>query len=45
LGELVALGPEEVVLRTKERGEVDCLIHFPRLGFVVRAVEGEGSRL
>jgi len=39
-GELVKIGVEEVVLKPSERGTVDCRIHFPRLGFVVKVVEG-----
>lgn len=39
-GELVKIGVEEVVVKPSERGIVDCRIHFPRLGFVVKVVEG-----
>lgn len=39
-GTLVAVGVEEVVLRPSGKADVDVLVHFPRLGFVVRAVEG-----
>ncbi|KAH7402195.1 hypothetical protein DE146DRAFT_652672 [Phaeosphaeria sp. MPI-PUGE-AT-0046c] len=39
-GTLVAIGVEEVVLRPIAKAEVDVLVHFPRLGFVVRGVEG-----
>jgi hypothetical protein len=40
LGTLVKIGVEEVVITPVERGELDVRIHFPRLGFVVRVVEG-----
>lgn len=43
IGELVKIGVEEVVLKPAENGEIDVRIHFPRLGFVVKVVEG--SRL
>ncbi|KAF2637318.1 hypothetical protein P280DRAFT_114643 [Massarina eburnea CBS 473.64] len=45
VGTLVGLGVEEVVVETVEKGEVDVRIHFPRLGFVVRRVDGGGSKL
>jgi len=38
LGELVALGVEEVVIKPKEKGKVDVRIHFPRIGFKVEAI-------
>lgn len=40
VGVLVKLGVDEVVIRPVEVGEVDIRIHFPRLGFVVKLVEG-----
>ncbi|KAF2785837.1 hypothetical protein K505DRAFT_330757 [Melanomma pulvis-pyrius CBS 109.77] len=43
LGTLVKIGIEEVVIKPTERGELDVRLHFPRLGFVVKIVEG--SRL
>ncbi|KAF2260897.1 hypothetical protein CC78DRAFT_555349 [Lojkania enalia] len=43
VGELVKIGVEEVVIKPVEKAEVDCRIHFPRMGFVVKVVEG--SRL
>jgi hypothetical protein len=43
VGVLVKIGVEEVVIKPSERGEIDVRIHFPRLGFVVKVVEG--SRL
>lgn len=39
LGTLVAVGVEEVVLKPEGEAEVDVLVHFPRLGFVVRGVK------
>jgi hypothetical protein len=43
VGTLVRIGVEEVVIRPNEKAEVGVRVHFPRLGFVVRVVEG--SRL
>lgn len=43
VGELVKMGVEEVVIRPLESKELDVRVHFPRLGFVVKVVEG--SRL
>jgi hypothetical protein len=43
VGKLVRIGVEEVVIKPSEKGELDVNIHFPRLGFVVKVVEG--SRL
>ncbi|KAF2648655.1 hypothetical protein K491DRAFT_698750 [Lophiostoma macrostomum CBS 122681] len=40
VGTLVKIGIEEIVIAPTERGELDVRIHFPRLGFVVRVVEG-----
>ncbi|KAF2728005.1 hypothetical protein EJ04DRAFT_120401 [Polyplosphaeria fusca] len=40
VGHLVKIGVEEVVIRPAEKGVVQGRIHFPRLGFVVRVVEG-----
>jgi len=40
LGALVKFGVEEVVIKPHEKAEVDVRVHFPRLGFVVKAVEG-----
>jgi hypothetical protein len=39
-GTLVKIGVEEVVIKPTEGGELDVRIHFPRLGFVVKVVEG-----
>lgn len=44
VGELVKIGVEEVVIKPVESAELDDIrVHFPRLGFVVKVVEG--SRL
>lgn len=43
VGTLVSLGVEEVIITPVEKAELDVRIHFPRLGFVVKVVEG--SRL
>jgi hypothetical protein len=43
VGTLVRIGVEEVVVRPNEKAEVGVRVHFPRLGFVVKVVEG--SRL
>lgn len=43
VGTLITLGVEEVVITPVEKAELDVRIHFPRLGFVVKVVEG--SRL
>jgi glutathione S-transferase len=40
VGTLVKIGVEEVVIRPNEKAEVDVLVHFPRLGFVVKVVDG-----
>ncbi|KAK5133548.1 hypothetical protein LTR08_007587 [Meristemomyces frigidus] len=43
VGTLVALSPEEVVMKPKQlerKAEVEVRVHFPRLGFVVRPVGG-----
>jgi len=40
VGTLVRIGVEEVVITPNERAEVDVRVHFPRLGFVVKGVEG-----
>jgi glutathione S-transferase len=40
LGTLVKIGVEEVVIKSHEKAEVDVRVHFPRLGFVVKVVEG-----
>lgn len=39
VGVLVGLGVEEVVVRPMEGGDVNCRVHFPRLGFVVKAMD------
>lgn len=44
VGELVKIGVEEVVIKPNESAELEGVrVHFPRLGFVVKVVEG--SRL
>ncbi|KAH8719159.1 hypothetical protein GQ44DRAFT_623977 [Phaeosphaeriaceae sp. PMI808] len=43
VGTLVKIGVEEVVISPNEKTEVDIRLHFPRLGFVIKVVEG--SRL
>ncbi|KAL5114039.1 hypothetical protein ACEQ8H_008095 [Pleosporales sp. CAS-2024a] len=37
VGTLLRIGAEELVIRTAERGQVDVVVHFPTLGFVVKA--------
>ncbi|KAJ4986173.1 fungal specific transcription factor domain-containing protein [Stagonosporopsis vannaccii] len=44
-GRLVGIGVEEVVVQPEEEGEVGIRVHFPRLGFVVKVVDGERARL
>ncbi|KAF2125675.1 hypothetical protein P153DRAFT_425500 [Dothidotthia symphoricarpi CBS 119687] len=44
VGVLVGIGVEEVVVAAGGEAEVGVRIHFPRLGFVVRVLEG-GSKL
>jgi hypothetical protein len=40
LGTLVKIGVEEVVIKPHDKAELDVRVHFPRLGFVVKVVEG-----
>jgi hypothetical protein len=40
VGTLVKIGVEEVVIKPHEKAEVDVRVHFPRLGFVVKVVDG-----
>jgi glutathione S-transferase len=40
VGILVKIGVEEVVIKPEGKAEVDVLVHFPRLGFVVKVVDG-----
>jgi glutathione S-transferase len=40
VGTLVKIGVEEVVIRPNGKAEVGVLVHFPRLGFVVKVVDG-----
>lgn len=43
LGMLVKIGVEEVVIEPVGKGEIEVRIHFPRLGFVVKTVEGRSK--
>lgn len=43
IGRLIDIGIEEVVIEPEKRGEVAVCLHFPRIGFVVKDLEG--SRL
>ena len=48
IGTLVALSPEEVVIRPKKLGgtaSIDTYVHFPRLGFVVRPMTKPSAKL
>jgi hypothetical protein len=40
VGTLVKIGVEEVVIKPHEKAEVEVRVHFPRLGFVVKVVDG-----
>ncbi|KAF2824601.1 hypothetical protein CC86DRAFT_353042 [Ophiobolus disseminans] len=40
VGTLVKIGVEEVIIQPSEKAELDVRVHFPRLGFVVKVVEG-----
>lgn len=40
VGILIKIGVEEVVIRPVEKAEIEVQVHFPRLGFLVRVVEG-----
>ncbi|KAF1919243.1 hypothetical protein BDU57DRAFT_568596 [Ampelomyces quisqualis] len=40
IGILVKIGVEEVVIKSGKKAEVDVMVHFPRLGFVVKVVKG-----
>ena len=43
-GELVGLNEEEVVLRVRtKQGDNTILLHFPRVGYRLRRVKGDGS--
>ncbi|ORY01177.1 hypothetical protein BCR34DRAFT_494055 [Clohesyomyces aquaticus] len=39
VGVLVGSGVEEVVVLPEEKGELECRVHFPRVGFVVKTVD------
>lgn len=45
VGRLVRIGVEEVVIEPHEDGEMKVRVHFPRLGFVVKVLDGERARL
>jgi glutathione S-transferase len=45
VGVLVKIGIEEVVIEPKEKGEIEVRVHFPRLGFVVKAADGQKAKL
>ncbi|KAF2437229.1 hypothetical protein P171DRAFT_437920 [Karstenula rhodostoma CBS 690.94] len=40
VGTLVGVGVEEVIIKPERRGEVGVCMHFPRVGFVIKGVEG-----
>lgn len=40
IGTLVKIGVEEVVITPNGKSELDVRVHFPRLGFIVKVVEG-----
>lgn len=40
VGTLVKIGVEELVIVPNEKGEMNVQIHFPRLGFIVKTVDG-----
>lgn len=44
-GWLVGIGVEEVVVEPELQGEMRVRVHFPRLGFVVKALDGERAKL
>lgn len=43
VGRLVRIGVEEVVVTPIEKAELDVRIHFPRLGFIVKVIEGSSK--
>lgn len=45
VGKLVAIGVEEVVIEPLEEGKFKVRIHFPRLGFVIKVLDGERAKL
>jgi hypothetical protein len=40
MGKLVKIGSEEVVIKPDGKAELDVRVHFPRLGFVVKTING-----
>ncbi|CAA9958892.1 Glutathione s-transferase protein [Pyrenophora teres f. maculata] len=40
IGTMVKMGVEEVVITPNGNAELDARVHFPRLGFVIKVVEG-----
>jgi glutathione S-transferase len=45
VGILVKIGVEEVVIKPVTKGEIDVRVHFPRLGFVVKAEDSQRAKL
>jgi hypothetical protein len=45
VGSLVKIGVEEVVIEPEKKGEIEVRVHFPRLGFVVKAADGQKAKL
>lgn len=45
VGRLVKIGVEEIVIEPEMEGEIRVRIHFPRLGFVVKVLDGERAKL
>ncbi|OAG06223.1 uncharacterized protein CC84DRAFT_1092043 [Paraphaeosphaeria sporulosa] len=43
VGTLMHVGVEEISIKPEEKGEVHVVVHFPRVGFVIKGMEG--SRL
>ena len=41
----MAVGVEEVVVEPEGEGEMKVRVHFPRLGFVVKVLEGGSAKL
>ena len=45
VGRLVKVGVEEIVIEPEKKGEIEVRVHFPRLGFVIKAVDGQRAKL
>ena len=45
VGSLVKIGVEEVVIEPEKKGEIAVRVHFPRVGFVVKATDGQKAKL